>query len=61
MVKRMQYCFNCGEELGIYNKPFGDLDTCEKIECNRAERYAYREREKEARYQAEDDNYDRYR
>lgn len=61
MTKRMQHCFNCGKEIGIYNKPFGDLDTCGEAECNRAERDAYGERESYVREQAEQDNYNRYK
>lgn len=58
---RMQYCFNCGKELGVYNKPYGDLDTCGDRECEKAAADAYMEREAEIRENAERDNYDRYR
>jgi hypothetical protein len=62
MAKRMQYCFYCGEELGIlYDKSSDELDTCGKRECNRAARDAYGEREEEVKYRAEQDHYDRYR
>jgi len=58
----MQYCFNCGEELGVYEVHAGDMiDTCGKPECERAAGECYQQEEEEARYQAEKDHYDRYR
>ena len=38
-MKRMQHCYNCGEELGVYYKPPHEHDTCGKPECERALRY----------------------
>ena len=61
MAKRMQHCFYCGEELGIYSKFDDDLDTCGETECNRAEKAAYGEREAFVRERAEEDHYDCYR
>ena len=61
MTKRMQHCFNCGEELGIYAKPPWAHDACSKPECQREERDAYRAEEAEAQERAREDNYDRYR
>ena len=34
-MKKMRHCFNCGEELGVY-ADYDPLDTCGKLECNRA-------------------------
>ncbi len=36
-MKTMHYCFNCGEELGMYEgrQRQSDLDTCGKQECYR--------------------------
>lgn len=32
---KMRRCFNCGEEMGCY-ADYDPLDTCGKVECNRA-------------------------
>ena len=37
-MKKMQFCYFCGEELGIYDKPHRGRDTCGKSECNREAR-----------------------
>jgi hypothetical protein len=37
-MKKMQHCFYCGEELGVYDN-FGErYETCGKSECNREAR-----------------------
>lgn len=59
--ERMQRCFNCGAELGVYVAYYGDLQTCGSAECGKAEREEYRARDEEARSRAERDDYDRYR
>jgi hypothetical protein len=59
MTKRMQHCFNCGEQLGIFDSWPGDLDICGKIECQREQTYAYRCRDAEAQEAAREDGYDR--
>lgn len=56
--EKMQHCFYCGEELGIYYKPYNVLDTCGKQECNREARY---EEEDMAEREARADGYSRYR
>lgn len=58
---RMQHCFYCGEELGVYRHFPEDIESCGKSECQREMNKAYREREAEVREAAENDNYDRYR
>jgi hypothetical protein len=44
---KMQYCFFCGEEIGVYSD-YDPLDTCGKRECER-------EAQAEAREQREYD------
>lgn len=47
-MKTMHYCFNCGEELGMFEgkQRQRDMDTCGKQECDReARNYAAEERE----------------
>ena len=58
---KMQHCFNCGAELGVYVAYYGDLQTCGSVECGKAERKAYRAEDENAQYEAERDNFDRYR
>lgn len=36
--ERMQHCFNCGEELGVFRSYHGDRNTCGRQECERAAR-----------------------
>ena len=60
-MKRMQYCFNCGRKLGVYDKPYHDLDTCGNWECEKAAWEADMEREARIREEAERDSYDHYR
>ena len=57
MAKKMQYCFSCGVELGIYHMPFGEWDSCGKKECDQFRR----DTDEEVRSEAEKDHYDRYR
>ena len=45
---KMQHCFNCGAELGVYAKLSRDHDTCGKIECEREARDAYAQEREEA-------------
>lgn len=47
---KMQHCWNCGKELGIYVAYYGDRDTCGDKECSREARIdeqAEREQEHE--------------
>lgn len=60
MVK-MQHCFNCGEELGVYRSYPGDVEHCGKRECAREAQYVYQYRDAEAQEAAAADNFDRYR
>lgn len=46
--ERMQYCFNCGAELGIYRPEPGDIECCGKRECMREMRDAYAQEREEA-------------
>lgn len=59
MVKRMQRCFNCGEELGVYDN-FGELDHCGKPDCSREFRYMIECERADRRAAAEDDDFNRY-
>jgi len=58
---KMQRCFNCGAELGVYENYYGDIEACGERECQRAMNDAYREREEGVREAAESDDYSRYR
>lgn len=60
-MKRMQHCFWCGEELGVYDSYPGDIEHCGKPECAREARYAIQEQNADARARAEEDHFDRYR
>jgi hypothetical protein len=61
MAKKMQHCFNCGEELGVYDRFPGDLDTCGKRECEKEARYQQQAERDEAAWNAQQDDYARYR
>lgn len=39
MTEKMQHCWFCGAELGIYKKHYSDRDTCGASECEREARY----------------------
>lgn len=60
MSKKMQHCFNCGKELGIYDHCPGDIETCGSSECEREARNCERERSDQLREDAASDNYERY-
>lgn len=60
-MKKMQRCFNCGAELGVYEHYHGDIECCGERECQKEMRNAFAEREEAARERAQEDNYDRYR
>ena len=58
--ERMQHCFNCGAEIGVYRSYPGDLDTCGARECEREARYQ-RQAESDDRYaRAQEDDFQRY-
>jgi hypothetical protein len=58
-MKKMQHCFWCGEELGVYDSR--ETETCGKSECNREARRMDEADRYERHYRAEEDDYDRYR
>lgn len=45
---KIQYCFNCGAELGVYIHYAGDIECCGKPECNREMQDTYRRERDEA-------------
>jgi len=57
----MQHCFNCGEELGVYEHYHGDIECCGKRECNREMQRALREEREDAMLRAEQDDFGAYR
>lgn len=54
-------CFNCGEFLCVGVAWPGDIEACGSAECQRAMREELQARDAQAREQAAEDNYDRYR
>lgn len=54
-MKKMQHCFNCGAELGVYDRLPGDHDTCGAPECEREARDAYVAERDEAHEQLDRD------
>jgi len=61
MAAKMQHCFNCGAECGVFDNYYRDLVTCGQRECEREARYQYQCDEADARDRAEQDGYERYR
>lgn len=61
MAEKLQHCFNCGEECGVFDNHWRDLVTCGKRECEQEARYQYQCNDAEARERAEEDGYERYR
>lgn len=61
MAKKMQRCFYCGEDLGVFEAWPGDWLDCGKPECAREARYQQQADEAEARERAAEDNFERYR
>jgi hypothetical protein len=45
---KMQYCFNCGAELGVYQHYHGDIEHCGARECAREAQNSYRAEREEA-------------
>jgi hypothetical protein len=58
-MKRMQHCFWCGEELGVFESWSDDIFDCGKSKCAREAVLIRQFREAEIRQRAEDDNYER--
>ena len=59
--ERIQHCFNCGADLGVYASWPGDIETCGKAECEREARYQRQAQEADVQERAAMDDYDRYR
>jgi hypothetical protein len=60
-MKKMQHCFFCGQELGVYDSYPGDIEDCGEPQCAREARYERQAQEAEIRERAAEDDYDRYR
>lgn len=60
MTKKLQHCFNCGEELGVYDAYPGDLQTCGKTECEREARSAEQGERDDRADRASQDDFQRY-
>lgn len=52
---KMQHCFNCGEELGVYVHEWRDIECCGKHECQRELRNALAQEREEAHEQLDRD------
>jgi hypothetical protein len=52
---KKQYCFNCGEDLGVYEAYYGDLQNCGAPECMRAERETLQAEREEAHQRLDDE------
>lgn len=52
---KMQHCFNCGAELGVYSAYYGDLQNCGASECTRAERETMQAEREEAHQRLDDE------
>ncbi len=59
-LEAMQYCVNCGAELGRYKHYHGDMESCGEPECRQELRAQYEMREAEARERAERDGFGLY-
>jgi hypothetical protein len=53
---KMQFCANCGAELGVYIQPYNAQDTCGARECERAARDWEADARAEAHEQLDRDN-----
>jgi hypothetical protein len=60
MSKRMQYCYACGKELGVYYLGSGEFDTRGNTECSKILREDMRASRDERQCEAERDDYQRY-
>ena len=61
MADKRQHCFYCGDDLGIYDAPYRELQTCGKQVCNAEARAQERCETENAFLDAAQDNYERYR
>lgn len=48
MSEKMQHCFYCGEELGVYRHHPNDIEHCGSRECAREAMAAHRQERDEA-------------
>lgn len=56
---KVRHCWNCGQSMGfVENRYYDRMDTCGKLECDRAARDAYAD-ERQAAHDAVDDYYGR--
>ena len=60
-MKKMQHCWYCGKELGVYDKYPRDRDTCGAKECEREARYDDQAERDAAAERAAEDDYRFYR
>ena len=51
---KMQHCFNCGAELGVYEAYYGDLQNCGASECTKAESETHQAEREEAHRDLDD-------
>jgi hypothetical protein len=61
MATRMQHCFNCGAQVGVFQAWPGDVIDCGKRECASEAQATCRERDEDAMERAREDDFDRYR
>lgn len=59
-MSREKHCDWCGEPLG-YEDAYREPDSCGKAECVRQVRDMIRQERDDARFAAEQDDYERYR
>lgn len=57
---KMQHCFNCGEELGVYVGTWGEPEVCGKSECQREARYQDQAAREQRQFDAAEDDFSRY-
>ncbi len=61
MAPKMQHCFNCGAELGVYQHDRGDIECCGARECQREMRDAIADEREDAHRQLDRDRgWDRF-
>ncbi len=60
MATRMQYCFNCGQELGVYASCPGDIEDCGSQKCVRAAREDMAAAREDRYLDAAEDDFSRY-
>lgn len=58
--EKMQHCFNCGEELGVYASWPGDVEICGARDCQREARYQAQSEADERYSRASEDDFMRY-